>query len=202
MSLTNPPLRTLDVQRRRLKVGINACGKVNTFISLNLLMILSFDVGIRNLAYCLLDYSEEDASWNILDWNVLDCTATNPTLKVIQELDALPHLLEVNIVLIEKQPSFNPKMRVIGACLYTYFTLRILHEQNKRAKIMYYSAKHKLRDVSISSAAKTKYQRNKKIAVEHVSNLISNTPWSQYFTSCKKKDDLADSLLQGLSYCK
>ena len=34
--------------------------------------ILSFDVGIKNLAYCLFDLS--DHSIKILDWNVINIT--------------------------------------------------------------------------------------------------------------------------------
>lgn len=162
-------------------------------------MILSFDVGIKNLAYCLIDTT--DNTWNILDWNVIDCTSLNHILTLIKELDSLPHLLKSTVILIEKQPSFNPKMRIIGGCLYTYFTLRIAHEQCRNIKIMFYSAKHKLKKVNVEQiTAKTKYQRNKKLAIEETKYLLSDSEWLNYFLSNKKKDDLADSLLQGLSY--
>ena len=39
--------------------------------------ILSFDVGIKNLAYCLLE-TEKDKSYKIIDWGVIDLM---PTLK-------------------------------------------------------------------------------------------------------------------------
>lgn len=32
--------------------------------------ILSFDIGIKNLAYCMIDTDTE--SWDILDWGVVD----------------------------------------------------------------------------------------------------------------------------------
>jgi hypothetical protein len=159
-------------------------------------MLLSFDVGIKNLAYCLLDYDG-----HILDWNVIDCTSTNPILKLIEELDSLPELLECTTVLIEKQPSFNPKMRIIGGCLYTYFTLRVEYELSKKLKIIFYSAKHKLKNPHVAAIkASTKYQRNKKLAVEETKYLLNDTKWLDYFMSNKKKDDLADCYLQGLSY--
>ena len=85
----------------------------NKTILLIVMIILSFDIGIKNLAYCMLD-SETKC---ILDWNVLDCSGENETLRVIQEIDSLEYLLEADIVLLEKQPSFNPKMRNISTAL-------------------------------------------------------------------------------------
>ena len=64
------------------------------------MIIVSFDIGIKNLAYCMLD-SEDNT---ILDWNVLDCSGENETLRVIQEIDSLEYLAEADIVLLEKQP--------------------------------------------------------------------------------------------------
>ena len=46
------------------------------------MIILSFDIGVKNLAYCMID----SESKSILDWNVLDCTGENETLRVIQEI--------------------------------------------------------------------------------------------------------------------
>ena len=66
------------------------------------MIILSFDIGIKNLAYCMLD--SEDGS--ILDWNLIDCSGVNETLRVIEELDQLEHLREADVILLEKQPSF------------------------------------------------------------------------------------------------
>ena len=95
--------------------------------------ILCIDIGIKNLAYCLIDSVDK----TILDWNVLDCSGTNEALRVIQELDALEYLREADIVLIEKQPSFNPKMRNISTIIYVYFILRIQHELNSKCKIIF-----------------------------------------------------------------
>lgn len=159
-------------------------------------MILSFDVGIKNLAYCILDKEN-----NILDWNILNCESNNHILTLIKELDNNPQLLEVDTILIEKQPSFNPKMRIVSGCIYTYFTLRIEHEQNRKLKILFYSAKHKLKNPHVSDIkASTKYQRNKKLAIEETKYLLENSEWINFFLKNKKKDDLADSYLQALSY--
>ena len=164
------------------------------------MIILSFDVGIKNLAYCLLDSETKD----ILDWNIIDCTSTNLVLKMIKELDSLSHLLDSQLILIEKQPSFNPKMRIISTAIYVYFTLRINHEQNKNIRIIFYSAKHKLKlcEVILDKPCKTKYANNKKIAIAQTKVLLKNNLFLNYFLSHKKKDDLADCHLQVLAYLK
>ena len=164
------------------------------------MIILSFDVGVKNLAYCLIDSITKD----ILDWNIIDCTSSNLILKLITELDSLNHLLESELILIEKQPSFNPKMRIMSTAIFVYFTLRINHERNKNIKIFYYSAKHKLKlcEVKLDKPCKTKYANNKKIAIEQTKILLNGNPFLNYFLSYKKKDDLADCYLQALSYIK
>jgi hypothetical protein len=159
------------------------------------MLILSFDVGIKNLAYCLIDSDK-----NILDWDVLNCESSNTTLTMIEKLDSLDYLLGADIILIEKQPAFNPKMRIISNALFVYFTIRILHEQERKAKILFYSAKYKLRccDVKFEFKVKSKYSKNKKLAVEHTKILLKTH--QEFFLKHKKKDDLADCFLQGLSY--
>ena len=160
------------------------------------MIILSFDIGIKNLAYCLIDTSDD----TILDWNVLDCTGQNETLRVIEELDSLLYLCEADVILLEKQPSFNPKMRNISTAIYVYFILRIKHEQNRDCKIIFYNAKYKLKcsNIKIEQTVKSKYSQNKKLAIAHTRELLKTH--KVFFESNKKKDDLADCFLQGLSY--
>lgn len=162
------------------------------------MIILSFDIGIKNLAYCMLD-SESKC---ILDWNVLDCSGENETLRVIQEIDSLEYLTEADIVLLEKQPSFNPKMRNISTALYVYFVLRIQHELSKNCKVIFYPAKYKLKccDTKIEHKSKDKYRQNKNLGIVHTRELISTH--ESFFEKHKKKDDLADCYLQAMSYIK
>lgn len=160
------------------------------------MIILSFDIGIKNLAYCLIDSEDK----TILDWNVIDCSGGNEVLKAIEELDSINYLLEADIVLLEKQPSFNPKMRTISTALYVYFILRIQHEQNRMVKIMFYAAKYKLKccDLVIEHKTKDKYRQNKNLAIAHTRTLVKTH--KTFFENNKKKDDLADCFLQAYSY--
>ena len=191
------------------------------------MIILSFDVGIRNLAYCQIDSVTKD----ILDWNVIDCSVpknANVIVKLIEELESLPNLLESDTILIEKQPSFNPQMRIISTAIYVYFTLRLNYELGTKTKILYYSAKNKLKlcDETVSLQNKNdekcdgtlkgkkgkrkSYYYNKKAAIEQTRIFIENKSstfilykkYLNFFNTSKKKDDLADSYLQALIYIK
>jgi len=183
------------------------------------MIILSFDVGIKNLAYCIYDSKLKV----ILDWNILDCSVNkneNNILKLIEQLDLNPQLLDIDLVLIEKQPSFNPQMRIISNCLYVYFTMRIIYEQDRKIRILYYSPKKKLnlcldtesyqKNLPIlkkkdKTSKSQRYRNNKKAAVEQTIILLEDTNkfnnlYINYFNSSKKKDDLADSFLQIISF--
>lgn len=162
------------------------------------MIILSFDIGIKNLAYCMID-SEDKC---ILDWNILDCSGENETLRVIEEIDSLEYLKQADIILLEKQPSFNPKMRNISTALYVYFVLRIQYELGKNCKILFYPAKYKLKccETKIVHKCKSKYRQNKNLGIEHTREILNSH--FEFFENHKKKDDLADCYLQAISYIK
>ena len=190
------------------------------------MIILSFDVGIKNLAYCQIDSSTSD----ILDWNIIDCSVPksgNVIVKLIEELESIPNLLESDTILIEKQPSFNPQMRIISTAIYVYFTLRLNYEKGTKTKILYYSAKNKLKLCNETESLQNKneqksdgslrgkkgkrksYYYNKKAAIEQTKFFIEekiknkNLWYNKYlifFNKSIKKDDLADSYLQALAY--
>ena len=190
------------------------------------MIILSFDVGIKNLAYCQID----SCTLDILDWNVIDCSVPrncNVIVKLIEELESIPNLLESDTILIEKQPSFNPQMRIISTAIYVYFTLRLNYEKGTKTKILYYSAKNKLKlcnnteSIQIKNEEKSdgtlkckkgkrkSYYYNKKAAIEQTKFFLEDKIKNQkswydkyliFFNKCKKKDDLADSYLQALAY--
>jgi hypothetical protein len=162
------------------------------------MIIVSFDIGIKNLAYCMIDTEDKC----ILDWNILDCSGTNETLRVIKEVDSIDYLKEADIVLLEKQPSFNPKMRNISTALYVYFILRIQYEMGKNCKVIFYPAKYKLKccDTKIEHKSKDKYRQNKNLGIVHTRELLNSH--QDFFEKHKKKDDLADCYLQAMSYIK
>jgi len=185
--------------------------------------VLSFDVGIVNLAYCLYD-SETNG---ILHWEIIELTKKGNTfsahiassgiaelyLTLINQLDQRPHLLDTDVVVIEKQPSFNPKMRIVAGCLQTYFYIRgvVDRPQNPINSVEFFSPKHKLKcytgpalDISRNGkVVKGKYAQTKKMGIEIARVKLeeyNQTGWVDFFEKNKKKDDLSDCYLQALTY--
>ena len=187
--------------------------------------ILSFDVGIINLAYCIFDSNTcKILNWNIIDLKISGFSAKIPSgqnkniakaandihITLIKELDALPFLLNVDYVVIEKQPSFNPKMRIIGGCLQSYFYIRGVVDKPTITSIEFFSPKHKLKCYTgpvlvLESKVKNKYAQTKKmgvlIAKAKLDEFDEVDNFKQIFESSKKKDDLADCYLQAITFC-
>jgi hypothetical protein len=171
--------------------------------------ILSFDVGILNLAYCIfntkllkIEYWEIIKLENLKDHGKLH-------VNLITELDKRNHLIDgIDTVLIEKQPSFNPKMRIIASCLQTYFFIRgVIDSENKIGIIKFFSPKHKLKcynGTEIAVTGKTKYLQTKQMSIiickEKLEEYSEPDEIKNMFELSKKKDDLADCYLQAITY--
>ena len=186
---------------------------------------LSFDVGVVNLAYCLLDKEE-----NILLWDVVNIKAPSydkQCEKLIMELDKIDYESlenDYNItVVIERQPCRNPKMRVISGQIQMYFALKKYLKINLKpslkdgssyiSKILYYSPKYKLKcytpqegDIPIvEKKYKSSYTARKNLAKQHCSIMINRNQKQEIidkFNTSKKKDDYSDSYLQGIAYIR
>jgi len=159
-------------------------------------MILSIDVGIVNLAMVLLD----ENSNKIVEWSVggVPMESSQGLFKnMVDYLDTLSWTLDADIVLIEKQPGQNKKMKSVEYLLHTYFLVK-----NKKAEVIIYDAKFKIPD--IVGSGKVQYNKRKKAAIERCLAFIEsntvNSHWVEFFKSHKKKDDLSDVVMQALSF--
>lgn len=162
--------------------------------------ILSFDVGIKNLAYCLLDNDEGNV--NIKSW---DCVQIPTDIKqIIEYLNNLYEekleliLSDIDVVLIEKQPNRNPRMKMIETILTTYFLMK------KSKKVISYSAKYKLgKTIGNQMKGKSNYRERKLISVSKCKLFLKNQKMNkelEIINQSKKKDDLSDCFLQILAY--
>jgi len=140
----------------------------------------------------------------------------NTRLKLFQKLDEKKELLKADIILIENQPSMkNPTMKSIATGLYDFYLIRglldkVVESNIKIVKFMSPSNKLKLVDdgqtkqVVIYKAESNEskaYKLTKELSVKYTKELITQMPeWVQFLNNQKKKDDLADALLQGLYY--
>jgi hypothetical protein len=159
-------------------------------------MILSIDVGIRNLAMCLLD----ERRHRIVQWDVSGIPPQHEDgvyVSLRKHLDERPWTLDADVVLIEKQPDRNKKMVSVMHFLHAYFVIK-----NPIAQTILYDARHKIPDVA--GPGRSQYLKRKKTAIERCKEFIhtgdTNADWIPTFDASKKKDDLADTVMQALSY--
>lgn len=110
----------------------------------------------------------------------------------------------VDKIIIENQPVLkNPTMKSIQMMLFSYFVF------NYNTPIVLYSARNKLGIAGIKSvkvagdnSGKKAYAQRKTEAKTWVRDwLVSgDNKWLEYYDETAKKDDLADCLIQALSY--
>ena len=238
--------------------------------------ILSWDVGIYNLSYCILEKVKETDENNetiekikIIGWDIVNLVDNEEMKKnrnllfenIPRKLYEITELLNVDIVIIENQPSLkNPQMKSIQMILYSYFLIlgKVIGDENNNnngyiSTIDFCSASNKLKiydgpeivlekktrknekkikveeikveEIKIEEmkeeeikeeenktkkesnkkkGSSLKYSDKKKLAVEHAKYFLTrdNLNYLDFFNNSTKKDDLADSYLQGLYYIK
>jgi len=134
--------------------------------------------------------------------------------KIISELDKRKHFLNINYIIIENQPSFkNPKMKSIASTIYDYYLIRgIFDKQINNSNVLqvkFQSPSNKLKlisDADKEELTKLKndskiYKFTKNLSIKYCEELINHLPsMLEYFNNNKKKDDLADSFLQGVYF--
>jgi hypothetical protein len=147
--------------------------------------------------------------------------------KIPEVLDQHRELfLSCQHIVLENQPIFkNPKMKTIQMILYSYFIMRGItdkHITNSLVEtIQCFSATNKLKlnlskdfsnhsndetvenETQMPTVSTKDYKDRKKSSINLVYQLLKDTPnlYTQ-FHSHKKKDDLADCLLQAITYRK
>lgn len=116
-----------------------------------------------------------------------------------------------SVVLVERQPRTNPQMRVVEAIVEAYFVIRGGAGGGGGGggggRCLDYSSRHKLgaslEGVRLDARVNT-YAARKRAAVVAATRFVETRPVSAsargVWDAARKKDDLADALLQALSY--
>ena len=159
-------------------------------------MILSIDVGIKNLAMCMLD----ETSNLITNWDVSGVPPNSDVglfKSMLEHLDEKKWLMNATTILIEKQPDRNKKMKGVEIFLNAYFLIKC-----PTAETIIYDARYKIPDVV--GPGKAQYRKRKQTSIDRCRDFLNsndvNYHWIETFKNSKKKDDLADTVMQALSF--
>jgi hypothetical protein len=185
-------------------------------------IIVSFDIGIKNLACCVVEAATGSRETKILMWYVIALAEKKEkipnvaelSLRLFAELDELMETLgperTIDSVLIENQPSrINGTMKTVQMMIYSYFQLR-RHWEGRVLEVLMVSAKGKLqghewceKELPAAPVEKTGYELNKWRAVKIAECYIrGDERLEALFQSYNKKDDMSDAMLQCIAWLR
>lgn len=158
----------------------------------NSIMLISIDVGIKNLALCIL----EDV--RIHEWKVINLTYGNDICtSIIQAFNDIQSRYSTAQIVIERQ--MTRKMTNLQCYLEMYFRL-------KGHSVVIYSPKHKLAGSGKENSGKGKgmYQARKKASITLCQEWLDKHPQEEWvqelWKKTKKKDDISDALMMAIAY--
>ncbi len=183
-----------------------------------MVQLLSFDIGIKNMAYCYIKVND-DGNMKFLNLNNVDlnlCKKANNHLIIEHTIEFLDNLItqDLNIdtddkliVLIECQ--MTSIMKCIQTTINTYF--KMIHKYEAfDIQTINVSPKHKLNIINKyqDKIASNSYKQNKIDAIYFAKYLLENTykdfdensHFLNIYQKMKKKDDISDAFLMIIYY--
>lgn len=159
--------------------------------------MLSIDVGVVNLAMCLIDMKATPPQ--ILEWEV---DGVPPQSREGVFVSLAEHLRErshwfsrTDMVLMERQPAKNKGMKAVENFLHGYMLA-------KEIPVRLWDPKNKIPD--ICGAGRAQYRKRKNTSIQRCETWIKDTNQTEkflaLFENSDKKDDLADTVMQALSF--
>ena len=125
--------------------------------------------------------------------NQLDLVTIGISMK--NEFDKIMPTTNIEHVIIENQISpIANRMKTIQGMIAQYFIMKGIQQ------VSFVSAMNKLKSFTVNNE-KTEYKDRKKMGVTITGGILefyNNKEWLDFFKGHKKKDDLADSFLQGI----
>ena len=134
----------------------------------------------------------------IVNASKLDLVTIGKNIQSNMDILLKEDIVDIDTIIIENQISpIANRMKTIQGMMAQYFIMK-----NENIKIEFVSSSNKLKE--FNKGEKTTYSDRKKLGIKKCVELIDTTPqffiWKEFFITHKKKDDLSDSLLQGLWY--
>lgn len=183
-----------------------------------MVQLLSFDIGIKNMAYCYIKVND-DGNMKFLNLNNVDlnlCKKANNQMIIEHTIEFLDNLItqDLNIdtddkliVLIECQ--MISIMKCIQTTINTYF--KMIHKYEAfDIETINVSPKHKLNIINKyqDKIASNSYKQNKIDAIYFTKYLLENTykdfdensHFLNIYQKMKKKDDISDAFLMIIYY--
>lgn len=163
-------------------------------------MIISWDIGIKNLAFAILDINNL-YHWEIISLNCKNCKKISKCKLIPLLYDALEKNQEIqkykyDYAIIESQVSKNPKAGCISSGLQMWLI-------TKGIKTININAKKKFLTLNIPMSKIYKERKNmilqKCIELFNNRTIIISKKSEDMFNNYKKKDDLSDAFIMG--YC-
>ena len=166
-----------------------------------------YDVKIKkiDLIQKIMEYIDHHYFKSIENKNASEIDLFNIGLNIKDKFNTIFENEEnIDYIIIENQISpIATRMKTIQGLIVQYFIMsNILVEH-----IKFISASNKLKFFDKpSSKEKLKYSDRKKLGIQKTNEFLTNDfhfqNWNHFFNNHKKKDDLADSFLQGLWFIK
>jgi hypothetical protein len=196
------------------------------------MIYISFDIGVKNLAVCIIKKDDETHMLEIIDWRIIVLADSKKEIKGIEDISERIYMAMDNImgdlknkninvidyVLIENQPSnLNGIMKTIQHIIYGYFSLiKFWDKDINNVLLINASLKTKNHKYVINIEGgkqedpknkkgfrRDKYKNNKLLSIELCKEYISEDEnLKKLFNENKKKDDLSDACLQAISYIR
>ena len=196
------------------------------------MIYVSFDIGVKNLALCIIKKVDETHILEIIDWRIIALADSKKEIKGIEDITERIYMAMDNImgelknkniniidyVLIENQPSnLNGIMKTIQHIIYGYFSLIKFWDKDinnvllinaslktKNHKYIINIENNKQEDTKNKKGfRRDKYKINKLLSIELCREYISeDEDLKKLFNENKKKDDLSDACLQAISYIR
>lgn len=179
--------------------------------------VLAFDIGIKNMAMCLLRSGKgkdertvvrEEVTCEVLDLKKFSIGewGTSQQKLVLSMCDKLNDMMYEHVpdaIVIENQLASCSTLRILQFALQSYF-----HGRYSEIPVRFQDGECKLKmcDQDALNAekrnGKNKYRMNKKYALLQAQADLAETQWRSMVNDLKKADDIADAYLHALFFLK